>query len=92
MKSVEEEADLTKISQEDSYIVQYFAQEVEEVAQIEQNPKKKADIEIRLKQLYRRLINNELSPDVLSILKKAILSMICIMIIRSCTKRRLCGS
>jgi len=57
---------------EDQSIVEYFKQEAEILAQVEQNIKKKQDLDNKLKVLYRRLINKELSPDILVHLKNAI--------------------
>ena len=60
---------------EDQLIVEYFRQESDILAQVEQNPKKKQDLDIKLKVLYRRLINKELTPEIISLLKNAIKGM-----------------
>lgn len=62
-------------------ILEFFKQESDLIAQIEQNPKKKQDMDNKIKVLYRRLINKELTPEIINILKTAIRSNIMNIII-----------
>jgi len=57
-------------------IVEFFKQEADLLAQIEQNPRKKQDLDSKIKVLYRRLINKELTPEIINALKNAIKSIV----------------
>ena len=53
-------------------IVEFFTKEADILAQIEQNTRKKQDLDNKIKVLYRRLISNELSPEIIITRKNAI--------------------
>jgi hypothetical protein len=72
----EDELDTSKIPQEEQMIVEFFKQEADLLAQIEQNPRKKQDLDNKIKVLYRRLINKELTPEIINTLKNAIRSIL----------------